>query len=528
MSSQSITNKLVANIKQTSSSTITTINSEKVICIDSSKNAIGINTINPEFSLTISGDNSYNAVKAPYLYITNSGEITELNVNYLFLEDSSINKLDFSFGEFNTISGNFIKANTIEISNIEFTNNFFEVTTISCEDLSVNNLEVLTKINCTSNEESFIKRLNVEIFGGTAFDISAQDLSFLTVDICANITKLICQDISVNSTISCEFLNVLDNLTASGIIVTNDLTITGDLSVDGSAIFTTISANNIIVAGSSLANFVTNITSNNVLQDGNDASFHNIDLSGILNMTFSNSAISLRPNIEISNGDLKPNYLKIPTTQPSDNSENYITFNDNSNVLSIGDNKLRLKDKIVYLKCNNDVSGQLDTDFFSSINGYNVSNYNFVELNNPPNLTNVSNYSFKYIPLTIVNRNSNDFSINDISSLTINNVSDFSFELHANVSLQFYNKIANDVELNNYVFGVRDIVNSNNNVYSSIKNSIMVFDNSFNYANSNINYYGSFKNVTSNDSKLQFFVGSIKDNSFIYIDSFHAIIKINY
>lgn len=531
MSSQSITNKLVANIKQTSSSNITTINSQKVICIDSSKNAIGINTINPEFSLTISGDsdNSYNAVKAPYLYITNSGIIEELSVNYLFLEDSSINKLDFSFGEFNTISGNVIKANTIEISEISFNNNFFEVTTISCEDLSVNNLEVLKRIECNNSEQpSFIKRLNVEIFGGTAFDISNQDLSFLTVDICANITKLICQDISVNSTISCEFLNVLDNLTASGIIVTNDLTISGDISVNGSAIFTTISANSIEVSGLSLTNFVTSITSNNVLQDGNDAFFNDVSINGILNMSFSNSEISLKPNIDISNGHLKPNYLKIPTTQSSDNSENYITFNDNSNVLSIGDNKLRLKDKIVYLKCNNDVSGQrLDTDFISIINGYDISNYNFVELNTPPNLTNVSNYSFKYIPLKIENSNSDDFSINDISSLTIYDVNDFSFELHANVSLQFYNKIANDVELNNYIFGVHDILGDTSNVYSSIKNSIMVFDNSYNYANSNINYYGSFKNSGSN-SKLQFFVGSIKDNSFIYIDSFHATIKMNY
>ena len=66
MSSQSITNKLIANIKQTSSSNITTINSEKVICIDSSKNAIGINTLNPTKALTISGgDNSFNAVSTP-------------------------------------------------------------------------------------------------------------------------------------------------------------------------------------------------------------------------------------------------------------------------------------------------------------------------------------------------------------------------------------------------------------------------------------------------------------------------------
>ena len=71
----------------------------------------------------------------------------------------------------------------------------------------------------------------------------------------------------------------------------------------------------------------------------------------------------------------------------------------------------------------------------------------------------------------------------------------------------------------NYIFGV---FNNNNTIYTSIKNSIMVFDNSFNYANSNINYYGSFKN---SNPKLQFFVGSHKDNSFIYVDSLSATIR---
>ena len=531
MSSQSITNKLVANIKQTTPSNITTINNEKVICIDSSKNAIGINTLYPEYSLTISGnrDNSYNGIKAPYLYITNSGFIEELSSNYLFLEDSSINRLDFSFGLFNTISGNLIKANTISISNINFTGNYLKVNTISCEDLSVNNLEVLTKINCTGTEQSLISKLRVDDLSISNLDISNQNLRFLTVDTCANIRKLICQDLSVNGTISCEFLNVLDNLTASGIFVENGLTISGDLSVNGSATFTTISANSIDVSGSNLNNFVRNIATS-LLKDLSDVSFGNVDISGILDMSFSNSQIRLGYDTSINNGNLQPNYLKIPTSQPLSNTDYYIAFNDNSNVLSIGDNKLRLKDKIVYLECNNNVIGQkLGIDFSPSINGYAVSNYNFVKLNtNIPDVSNVNNYSFKYIPLSIENSNSDDFSVNDISSLTINGVRDFSFELHANVSLQFYNKIANDVELNNYVFGVHDILGTTSNVYSSIKNSIMVFDNSFNYANSNINYYGSFKNGSNNNSKLQFFVGSIKDNSFIYIDSFHATIKMNY
>ena len=43
-----------------------------------------------------------------------------------------------------------------------------------------------------------------------------------------------------------------------------------------------------------------------------------------------------------------------------------------------------------------------------------------------------------------------------------------------------------------------------------------LFDNSFNYANSSLIFYGGFGN-NNNNPRLQFFVGSVKDNSFIYI-----------
>ena len=49
--SQSITNKLIANVKQTTTSSNTHINRSSVICIDTSQNFLGINVINPEYSI---------------------------------------------------------------------------------------------------------------------------------------------------------------------------------------------------------------------------------------------------------------------------------------------------------------------------------------------------------------------------------------------------------------------------------------------------------------------------------------------
>ena len=66
MSQQSITNKLIANIKQVQPTTNLSnfVNSNNVICIDSSNNRIGINTKDPEYSIDISGSMSEHAINS--------------------------------------------------------------------------------------------------------------------------------------------------------------------------------------------------------------------------------------------------------------------------------------------------------------------------------------------------------------------------------------------------------------------------------------------------------------------------------
>jgi hypothetical protein len=60
----------------------TTIDSSNLICIDTSNNRIGINTIDPSYSITIINNNptdksSRNAIATPKLYIT---EILNINI----------------------------------------------------------------------------------------------------------------------------------------------------------------------------------------------------------------------------------------------------------------------------------------------------------------------------------------------------------------------------------------------------------------------------------------------------------------
>jgi hypothetical protein len=518
MSSQSITNKLVANIKQTSKSNITTINNEKVICIDSSKNALGINTLNPIKALTISGgDNSFNAVHAPYLYITNSGNIQELTTNSLFSNDASINDLSLINLDVSFISVLKADISNLDVSNITINSNFLHVQTISCDNLSVINLDVST-IDCSFG--IFTKVVANDIcFTDTNIALKNVTTQYLIVNISADISFLECNTISAE-TISCNIVDI-SFIKANSMTIENDLSI-NKLNVTGNSVFTSVSAGSIEISGSNIDDLITNkvntrLTGNTQNASFNNASFNDVNIGNELTMTSSG---------RIYNGIFNPTSLIIPgSPDNSQNNANYMYFDGTSN-LHIGSRSIPFINNIIYLTCDNDISGQRPEDFSfnNTQNRYNVYNYNNLEIQKPNSLTNkYNNYSFKFIPLKFLS--STTFSTdNSKKYLEIKNTNtDASFELYANVSLQFYNKIPNDVELNNYIFGVCDISNSNDDyLYTSIQNSIMVFDNSFNYANSSINYYGLFNNT---NPRLQFFVGSIKDNSFIYIDSLSATIK---
>lgn len=527
MSSQSITNKLIANIKQTSSSNITTINSEKVICIDSSKNAIGINTLNPTKALTISGgDNSFNAVSAPYLYITICGDINELSTNFLFANDASINDLSLINADFSYINGLKADISNLDVSYINIKSEFLRVETISCDDLSVINLDVST-IDCSLGLFKDIQ-LSGRINLGRDISVNKIDVSYLYVSICGDISFIICKTISAEN-ISCDFLDIeqtldVSSINANSIDIANSLIIQQDISVNGSAFFTTISADNIQIGLSAMSEFVESKV-NYVLDQGNqEPIFKNLTITKDLKMNNSDTRIILNTQTNITNGSFIPHSLVIPNTSASDQeSDNYIYFNNN-NELHIGSESIAFKNNIIYLTCAEDISGQRNSDFFPDYNGYDVSFYSNLNIQKPEKLldSKYQDYSFKFIPLEFT-QPSSIFSTDSSKSYLKITTTDVSVELYANVSFKFYNKIANDVEVNNYIFGVCDISN-NDELYTSIQNTIMVFDNSFNYANSSINYYGPFKN-TSNYPRLQFFVGSVKDNSFIYIDSFSATIK---
>ena len=66
-------NTLIGTFSSIDINNTTTIDSADLICIDTSNNRIGINTIDPSYSITIintNRTNSRNAIATPKLYIT--------------------------------------------------------------------------------------------------------------------------------------------------------------------------------------------------------------------------------------------------------------------------------------------------------------------------------------------------------------------------------------------------------------------------------------------------------------------------
>ena len=75
-------NTLIGTFSSIDSNGETTIDSSNLICIDTSNNRIGINTIDPSYSITIMNNttnktSSRNAIATPKLYIT---EISNINI----------------------------------------------------------------------------------------------------------------------------------------------------------------------------------------------------------------------------------------------------------------------------------------------------------------------------------------------------------------------------------------------------------------------------------------------------------------
>lgn len=566
-----IINKIVANVKQSNNTTSNYINSNNIVCIDTSNNRIGINTKNPRYSIDVSNssslDNQNIKIFTPILetisgIITNisstdiisNNQITSTNLTVTGetkLSSLTINSIDFSnqstssqsirleLGSNNDLSTNKFFINEIS-SNIIDSSNIISKSIILNGDLSYNSSEKPLDIYCNILVPQQFQPTNVSTTEINATTISGDSLT-ITSDVSFLSNVFISGEISSNfikaTTVSAD--NVLSNNRSTAIEFIGefaDFSYIRTISLD---FIETISGNTLKLLDTEISsNIITNDISAKYLLVNDISINNNIQFNPNANTNFSNRNI-----MDISEGR-----CILPKAQNQPAHENgimgEIIFTTDNQVLNIFDGttykQLVLGNDFANFKLNTTISG-------NNIN-YDMNNGNSIDYSN--NLLIGNSNDFKLIPI-IFDSSANNSKFNIISYLDasylpglidISNseLNDKLIEINANICLRFINKVPGDVEACTYEFILFDSsktslsINDENRVnvntdisLVSIKNTILVIDNSFNFSNSNLTYI--LRNTQTNYLYFCIATNSKQDSetnlNYLSIDSFHCSVK---
>ena len=531
----SLTNKIIANVKKTEQSANNFINLENVICIDTSANRLGINTKSPVYDIDVSG---LGTIKSYDLRILNIGYINEISSNQIIATDlSCTNVLDASLA--NIRKGNFT---TIDVSDLTIrgsaTQANIDASYIKAIDISVTTLDVssLAIITTISAETINVSTLNVPDYNPTNANItnltntkfSGGEISCNTLYV--NQAAFFLQEASMNK------LNVVGSANFNT-IDTSSISCTGLLDVSDVSVnsmnFGTISGGH-IGAGEISCNTVQ--TESITVGEGGiqhlyfaskPSKFNNLDISNLLN-TYD---VTVKNKLDVSNANVglilpinNDNTLENTTTNSNNNKKihgNIVydtcnnmlkLFNENNDNSTIWHNVIT-RNRFATFELNNAVLGN---DLSYNNGKFFIDNSNALVLS--------TDTTYKYIPLTlkeISNRPHYGFNIEDNSkSLLVDDSANGIYNLTANVALQYINKEAGDVEPNQYTFGIYSDTSVNES-YVLTKNSIMAFDNSYNFANSSLSYVGP---LFPDSNGFNFYFSSSKEIRQLRIDKFSGTI----
>lgn len=542
----SITNKLVANIKQTNVDIGKFTDTNNVICIDTCNNRIGINTKTPRYSIDICGTNGR-------IFVSNL-EVAQ-NANFFTISGTTINcvdgsftrNLDTSFINFKTISGSLIRATTIsgntilgicgniiDLSgtNITLSNelraftisaNTINATTINAIDFSATNYTNQTGIFSVSITTKTGDFSNINVVRNTRTNISGG-----TID---------CSILNANFILS-NNIQCVETLSAGTVSTNNLVSISGvpffRLSGEEFYLNTNLGPDNIsaiqTLIGQTQGNTIrttTLIASQGFITDCcvNTLKATNVDISGRLTLPQQTSGTSYDGS-----------YGSLAIKRFRNSLINSLTlYNSNSKWSNI----FTATHYATLDLCGNSSN--------------NIANYR----TNPTDPNVLPNY--RYIPIKFKTINASLaktelFTINTTTSnkyIEISNIdlSSGIYEINASVTLSYINSISGDVEPNDFTFGLydKDAIDSalspavpsitNVNVETSYnyvknKNLILAFDTSYNYSSVSLNYIGPLfaNNYSTNSSTyrrgLCYLVNSQKDISNFNVEYFSSTIKL--
>jgi hypothetical protein len=538
----SITNKLVANIKQTQVDIGKFTDTNNVICIDTCNNRIGINTKTPRYSIDICGTTgkifvSNLEVTASASFLTISG--TSINC----IDGSFTRNLDTSFINFKTISGSSIRATTIsginiigicgniiDLSgtNIKLSNelrattisvNTINATTITTTDLSARTYSIEKGIFTESIKSKIGDFSNISVIRNTRTNISGG-----TID-CINLNA----NFILSNTIDCR-----ETLSA-GTVSTNNL-----VSVSGIPFFTL--SNGLFYLNTGLGTLAINSTISLIdekLKDDVSTNVLTANQGYIIDCCINNLKAT---NVDIS-GRL---------TLPQQTSG--VSYSGSYGSLAIKRFENSLINSLTLYNSNSRWSNIFTSTHYATLDLSGNSNNNIVNYIITTNGVNLPTY--RYIPIKFKTINSSPaktelFNIfdNKYIEITNNNLNSGIYEINASVTLSYNNTISGDVEPNDFIFGLYDkaildntdtLTNINSNIstiifetsYNYVKNRnlILAFDNSYNYSSVSLNYIGPLYNLyTTNPNNykrgLCYLVNS-KDISNFNVEYFSSTIKL--
>lgn len=541
MASQSVTNKLVANIKQASDVSTNLFTGTNVVCIDTSNRRIGIDTKTPTWSIDISGVEPYNGVKCHNLDISGKADISyalikslkaptisanNVNISFIYINELSGNLIDISEIVFNNISGDFIysnnliKGNIIEFSGGVILNDLSINGTLKAEDFSFTKID----FNSVSIDTSFTTQSTSESkFNGK--------VEFLNTDNPVQYLTLSGNHINTFS-ISCDNLQLTKQGDFSSINVLNDASF-NTINVSGGAIFSSISSDSIYINGISLDQFVTNKTTN-LYESGSNT--QNIDI-----------------NI------LKGKQLYINSNGSNFGEDQLFTNNTGSNSINVID-RLRISKILDFSMSNSSIILPLDIpsqyikgsiyyslDTNGDIDGLNIIRKSGIETHSilddveKLELKKTTTISSMYIGTDFTNLNDfscisfksnfgskNDFELSNNSIVVPNSKDKISLdilnnediEINATLTLKLINdNNSRDVDAINFEFLILGNTKESNITFSFVKNinTILVFDNSFNYTTTSLQYIGKHKSLDiPSENIYSDGISSTYDTSYIF------------
>jgi hypothetical protein len=528
MASQSVTNKLVANIKQASDVSTNFFRGTNVVCIDTSNRRIGIDTKTPTWSIDISGVESYNGVKCHNLDISGKADISyalinflkaptisadNVNISFIYINELSGNLIDISEVIFNSISGDFIYSNNLIKGN---TIEFFEGIIIN--DLSINGELKVGTFNF-KNDVDFDK---IKVAKTFTTDTDSESKFEGKVEFLNNTIPVEYITISGNHintfSISCDNLHVIQQADFSSINVSAEASF-NTINVIGEASFNTISAESINIRGQSLQTLITETAGNNL----------NFTKEISLNTIYAKKIYIEKVDDETT---LTNNYNKF-FDEKSDysnidkliiKSELDLSYNSATSLrlpYNIVDIAARKLGHIYYSK---DAAGVIDgiqiiksnaqaQDTNLSLNTVTLKQSSTTSYMLELKSTNFTDYgNFKCVPMrTHTNTDIQNTFINPIDStnsqfVNIDKIITDIIEINANITVSLTNDDnGKDVDAINYDFYIFGLHNTSNSIISnkklvSNKNTILVFDNSYNYSSTSLHYIG--KKKETNDPTL--------------------------